>query len=132
MRIGQNHPFRFGYIDSDYPLLFYFWAQFRGSYAAEGFEPIETPYASHVSALKLTAVVREHRARIVLDRFEIVDRGPLRFHAVETRQSWYVDGVGIVALRVTPGPPADSATSEPTLEMWLKDGLVQGLPYPPP
>jgi hypothetical protein len=139
MRIGQKRPFRFGYLDSDFhpgfPVPFpprYHWAHFRGSYVAEGFEAIETPYASHASALKLTAVVREYRASVQRDGWEIVSRGPLRFQSVETRQSWYVDGVGIVGLRVTPGRPEDSATSAPTLEMWLKGGVVQGDPYPTP
>jgi hypothetical protein len=140
LRIGQKRPFRFGYLDSDYTPGFpafpfptrYHWAQFRGSYVAEGFEPIETPYASHASALKLVAVVREYRASVQRDGWKVVSRGPLRFESVETRQSWYVEGVGIVALRVTPGVPRDSATSAPTLEMWLKEGLVEGLPYPPP
>lgn len=129
LQIGRKRLFRRGGLGSDtFPIVYL--SRVRGSYRADGFEPLETPYASHASALKLTAVVRYYRANVTLDRWKIVDRGPLRLDFVETRESWYVEGVGIVAARVTPGLPGDGAV--PTQQMWLKEGLVQGLPYPPP
>jgi hypothetical protein len=134
MRLGQKHPVRFRDIGMDPPVSFsWYLSKIRGSYRPDGFEPVETPYASHASALRLTAVLSESRARVRLGAlFSIEWRGPMRPHSVETRQSWYVEGVGIVAIRVTPGTPEQTETYTPIFEMWLRDGLVQGLPYPPP
>jgi hypothetical protein len=127
LKLGRQRAFQFGGVGfEDFPFA-YVW-RVRGSYTAEGFEPLETPYASHASALKLTAVVRHYRGRATVVGFEVVDRGPLHLDFVETRESWYVEGVGIVAARVAPGLPGEAAA--PTEEMWLMDGLVQGLPYP--
>jgi hypothetical protein len=99
-----------------------------GRYRFERFAPIETPYASHASAVHVTAVVKEWHASVQLDGIE--SRGPLRLASVETRQSAYVEGVGLVWLRITDGRPADAATKPPTFEIWLKEALVQGQPYP--
>ena len=129
--IGGARSFRVGYLDTDinFPFLF-FWTRMDGRYGLAGFEPLETPYAAHEDAARIVGVVRESRARVTLDRFEVSSRGPLRLRGIETRQSWYVAGVGLVALRVTPGKPEESATSTPTQEMWLKEARVQGIPYP--
>jgi hypothetical protein len=130
LRIGRKRAFRRGGLGFDsFPTVYL--ERVRGSYEAEGFGPLETPSASHASALKLTAVVRYFRANVTLgDRFEILRRGPLRLDFVETRQSWYVEGVGFVASQVTPGLPEDVGAAPWSIQMWLKEGLVQGLPYP--
>ena len=64
------------------------------------------------------------------DRFTVASMGPLRLDSVETTQSWFAEGVGLVALRRTPGKPEESASTVPSYELWLEEGRVLGLPYP--
>jgi hypothetical protein len=130
--IGHTRSFRQAYLTSDVFLPpFFSWARRIARYWVDGLEPIETPYASHDSAASLTSYTREWHARVRLgDRFEIESRGPLRLAYAETSRSWYVEGVGLVALRVTDGRPSQSPTTPPKSETWLREGLVQGQPYP--
>jgi|GEM_PF-4692829 len=129
MAIGESRRFGHGYLDAS---LFPFFSRVRrlGHYRLAGFEPVETPSASHASALRLEAVAKEWWAPVRFERFQPVQTGRFRRGPVETTEAWFVEDVGLVAIRRFPGTPTQSAGTAPEYERWLQAARIQGQPYP--
>jgi hypothetical protein len=97
----------------------------RGRYRFHGLGELSSPYATYAAAAEISSDVRVFKAPVRRGNgFALEPAGPWRLDSVQSRRSWYVEGVGIVGLRENYGP------GQPITEMWLREGLVQGLPYP--
>lgn len=93
--------------------------------------PLETPYASHAEA----ALV-ESRARLATATMGLGWGFSFRPTGWVTRSrttSWYAAGVGLVGeigeRRVTKRGRLQASVS---YELWLREGVIGGVPYPPP
>lgn len=133
LRLRPEKPRSFGRTYFDLSDLDHsFRVRRTGRYHFAGIEAIETPFASHAAAVRLVSSIRDRRARLSFlpGGRKIASLGPWRLFWVETTESWFVEGVGLVGLVRTvvdgEGQPATSRSEE----VWLEEGLVQGVPYP--
>jgi hypothetical protein len=102
----------------------------HGAHRFHGFDSLETPYASHPSAARMDYVGRTTSTRLFFGRgfFDVRRTG---WVSVEKARTWFVEGIGLVGeTNVTRdyylGDPRERSGSE----VWLREGVIGGVPYP--